>query len=244
MTTSAPLGHNRTGTQTSPDDTKRQIEATELFLPDVPGDATRITEERIRFIREHEAIDEQVGSVPPPATVKGVLKTGMDMMMGKRPELLVDKLGERLAYERTGVRLYEAFIAKVEAAPDARPDVLATLRAIQLEEAEHMHLLREAIETLGADPTAMTPCAHVAGTMALGIIQVLTDPRTNMAQCLNAMLTIELADNAAWELLIDLARQANHPNIASSFEEPLRREEEHLLTIKALLSDELKTQLS
>jgi bacterioferritin (cytochrome b1) len=244
MTTSAPLGLNRTGTQTSPEDTQRQIEATEQFGPDVTGDATRITEERIKFIREHEAINEQVGSVPPPGTLKGMMKTGLDMVMGKNPELLVDKLGERLAYERTGVRLYEAFIAKIAAAPDARPEMLATLRTIQEQEAEHMQVVRKAIETLGADPTAMTPCAHVSGTMAQGIIQVLTDPRTNMAQCLNAMLTIELTDNAAWELLIELARQANHPNIASSFEEPMRHEEEHLVQIKAMLRDELKTQLS
>jgi bacterioferritin (cytochrome b1) len=65
-----------------------------------------------------------------------------------------------------------------------------------------------------------------------------------MAQCLNAMLTIELTDNAAWELLIELARQANHPNIASSFEVPMRHEEEHLVKIKTMLRDELKAQLS
>lgn len=244
MTRSSPLGLNRTGTQMSPEDTKRQIEATEQFPPDVPGDATRITVERVRFIREQEAADEQIGSVPPPGTIKGVLKTGVDMLMGKRPELFIDKLGERLGYERTGVRLYEAFLAKVEAAPDARPEVLQTLRDIQRQEAEHMHLLRETIETLGADPTTVTPCAHVAGTMAQGIIQVLTDPRTNMAQCLNAMLTLELTDNAAWELLIELAEQANHPHIAASFKEPLLHEEEHLVTIKTLLREELKAQLS
>lgn len=244
MTTSAPLGLNRTGTQMSPEDTKRQIEATEQLLPDVPGDALRITEERVRSIREQAAASEQVGSVPPPGTVKGVLKTGVDMLMGKRPELFLDKLGERLGYERTGVRLYEAFLAKVEAAPDARPDMLGTLRDIQRQEAEHMQLLREAIETLGADPTAVTPSAQVAGTMAQGIMQVLTDPRTNMAQCLNAMLTLELTDNAAWELLIELAHQANHPRLAASFEAPLRHEEEHLVTIKALLREALKAQLS
>lgn len=244
MTTSAPLGLNRTGAQMSPQDTKRQLEATEQFGPDVPGSALRITEERVRCIREQRQAGEQVGSVPPPGTLKGVVKTGVDMLMGKRPEPFLDKLGERLGYERTGVRLYEAFLAKVEAAPDARPDMLQTLRDIQRQEAEHLQLLREAIESLGADPTAVTPCAQVAGTMAQGIMQVLTDPRTNMAQCLNAMLTLELTDNAAWELLIELAQQANHPQLAASFEEPLRHEEEHLVTIKALLRESLKAQLS
>ena len=48
MTTSAPMGLNRTGAHMSPEDTKRQIEATEQFRQDIPpGDASRITEERV-----------------------------------------------------------------------------------------------------------------------------------------------------------------------------------------------------
>jgi rubrerythrin len=240
MSTSVKLGTNRTGTQTSPKMTEEQIEATRLFRPDVEGDASRITEERIKFMQEAEPL----GTVPIPATAKGMLKSGLDKMMGKSPELLVDKLGERLAYERTGVRLYEAFIAKAIGAHDADPELVPMLREIQEQEIEHMTLLRDAIETLGCDPTAVTPCADVTGVMAMGIMQTLTDPRTNLMQCLNAMLTIELTDNAAWEMLIDLAQQANHPNIAASFEKALRQENVHLDRIKSVMRNDLKAQMS
>ena len=39
----------------------------------------------------------------------------------------------------------------------------------------------------------------------MGIMQVLTDPRSSLAQCLQVMLTAELTDNDGWELLIKLA---------------------------------------
>jgi hypothetical protein len=64
-----------------------------------------------------------------------------------------------------------------------------------------MFLLIDTLKQLGADPTVMTPSADVVGVIAQGPMQVLTDPRTNIAHCLIALLTVELADNAAWELL-------------------------------------------
>lgn len=42
---------------------------------------------------------------------------------------------------------------------------------------EHFKLLHQALLSLGADPTARTPCADASGVMPLGILQVLTDPR-------------------------------------------------------------------
>jgi hypothetical protein len=44
--------------------------------------------------------------------VKGVAKTGMQKLTGKKPEVLIDKLGARLAFERTGTRLYDALLGK------------------------------------------------------------------------------------------------------------------------------------
>ena len=71
--------------------------------------------------------------------------------------------------------------------------------------------------------------------MSLGIVNVLTDPRTNVDQCLNALLTVELTDNAAWELLIELAQAAGHPNIADSFTKAKTQEDDHLVKIKTLM---------
>jgi len=150
-------------------------------------------------------------------------------------------LGERLAFERNGVRLYEAMIAKARNL-DSGNDLVGVLQHIRDEEFEHMMLVHAAMEKLGADPTAQTPSADVAGVMAMGIMQVLTDPRTNVAQCMNALLTAELADNAAWELLIELAQAAGQPNIADSVGHAKTQEDDHLVKIKTLMRRDLIMQ--
>ncbi|HAN52654.1 MAG TPA: ferritin Dps family protein, partial [Pseudomonas sp.] len=111
MATAAKVGSNFTGVQMSPKDTKRLLDAVNEIHPDVPGDERGMLVERT----ERAAEADRIGSVPVPGSAKGMLKTGFDMMRGKSPEVFLDKLGERLAYERNGVRLSEAMIAKVKA---------------------------------------------------------------------------------------------------------------------------------
>ena len=237
MATAAKVGTNFTGVQMSPRDTKRLLEAVNGIRPDVPGDESGMLMERA----ERTAEADRIGSVPVPGSAKGMLKTSFDMLKGKSPEVFIDKLGERLAFERNGVRLYEAMIAKARSL-DAGSELVGVLQHLRDEEFEHMLLVRQAIESLGADPTAQTPCADVAGVMAMGIMQVLTDPRTNLAQCMNALLTAELTDNAAWELLIELAQAAGHPNIAESFVKAKSQEDDHLVKIKTLMRRDLIMQ--
>lgn len=239
MATAAKVGTNMTGVQMSPKDTKSLLEAVEQIRPDVPGNEKGAMLERVK--RTEEA--ERIGSVPVPGSAKGMLKTTFDKALGKHPEILIDKLGERLAFERSGVRLYDAMIAKVKALEGANSDLIQVLKHIRDEEFEHMNLVREAIETLGADPTAMTPCADVAGVKSMGVMEVLTDPRTNVAQGMGALLTIELEDNAAWELLIELAEAGGHPNIAKSFHKAKEQEDDHLVKIKTLVRRDLIVQI-
>jgi rubrerythrin len=239
MEKAATLGHNYTGTQMSPENTKKLMDAIDQMPPDVPGDASSMA--AARKIMNAEA--EGIGTVPVPGSVKGKLKSGFDKALGKRPELLVDKLGERLAFERAGVRAYQAMLAKLEASPSRDSELIATLRQIHDEEASHMRIVKDAMETLGADPTAQTPCADVSGVIGMGAMQVLTDPRTNISQALNALLTLELTDNAAWDLLVDLAQKAGHPHISDTFKHALSQEERHLTTIKSLLKQELESYM-
>jgi len=239
MAEAAKLGGNVTGVQMSPKDTKSLLDAVAQIPPDVPGDSKAIMLERTK--RAEEA--ERIGSVPVPGSVKGMLKSTLDMAMGKSPEILVDKLGERLAFERNGVRLYDAVIAKAKALDAPGSDLLGMLQHIRDEEYEHMLMVAEAIETLGADPTAMTPCANIAGVKAMGIMEVVTDPRSNLSQAIGALLTAELEDNAAWEMLIELADAGGHPKIAKGFEKAKLQENDHLVKIKTLLRRELINQI-
>lgn len=238
--TELKLGMNRTGAQMSPLDTQKQIEATELFPADVPADGMQLFEERQQAVVNADT----VGSIPIPGSAKGMVKSALDKLRGHNPEVLMDKLGERLAFERTGVRLYDAMIVKACSANGGNLELTESLRQIQREEHEHMEMVRRAIETLGADPTSMTPCADVAGVKALGVMQVLTDPRTTVSQCLNAILTIELEDNDAWGLLIELTRQAGHPLIAKEFQQALDQEEKHLSMVRSYVRENLMAQVS
>lgn len=107
---------------------------------------------------------ERVGSVPVPGTLKGMATTAAGKLKGKKPEVLIDKLGERLAFERAGTRLYEAMLLKCGAVDGANnPVEVPQLAHIRDKEEKHFHMVRKALEKLGADPTAMTPCADVAG---------------------------------------------------------------------------------
>ena len=68
-------------------------------------------------------------------------------------------------------------------------------------------MVEAAIRSIGADPTVQTPSADVDGVASMGLIQVLTDPRTSVAQCLEAILIAELADNDGWQMLILFAEK-------------------------------------
>ncbi len=167
--------------------------------------------------------------------MKGMAATVVDKLKGHKPEVLIDKLGERLAYERTGVRLYEPLITKVGAASSGPLVDLAMLTKIRDDERAHFELVGDALRSIGADPTAMTPCADIAGVAATGHLQVITDPRTTVPQALNSILMIELGDNAGWDLLIELARGSGHEVLASQFEVALKTEQEHLALVQGWL---------
>jgi len=110
-TTHAELGLNRTGIGTAPRLSEDMIEGTAEFPPPASGDERAISGERVEYAREADPL----GSVPPPLTGKGMLKTAATSLKGESPTQLIDKLGERLAFERTGTRLYEALLSKHDA---------------------------------------------------------------------------------------------------------------------------------
>lgn len=247
MAKSTQMGMNRTGAQMSPKDVKQmQRDAGQLMqLQDTQvqvGSEFDAIEMRLKAIQEADP----VGSVPLPGTVKGAMKTGMQKLSGRNAEVFIDKLGERLAFERTGTRLYEALIVKCRGAAQAGQVNLSIdqLLHIHNEEARHFKLLTDAMEKLGADPTAMTPCADTTGVQSIGILQVLTDPRTTIAQCLNAILTAELSDTAGWELLIQLANEMGQDEMVSQFEEAHAAEQEHVLIVKQMLQDAVLAEAS
>jgi len=219
---------NRTGIGMSPVDSKQMIDAAEATPPSSSGDESALAALDSVYIREAEP----VGSVPPPGTLKGAAQATLQKLTGKHPEILIDKLGERLAFERTGTRLYDYLITKCETAPADSEIPVDTLRRFRREEAQHFRLVAKALESLGADPTTQTPGADVSAVASSGVLQVLSDPRTSVPQSLEAILTAELVDHAGWELLIRLAGEMGLDEMATDFRAALAEEDDHLMQVR------------
>lgn len=234
MEKSTALGTNRTGVDMSPIDAKEMVALSNATPASSPGDEQAIA----RMREEHIAEAGVLGSVPPPGTLKGMASTMMEKLTGKNPEAFIDKLGCRLAFERAGVRLYDALITKCSATRHKGHGIpIERLKEFRDEEFRHFKLVESAIRSIGADPTAQTPSADVDGMASLGLVQVLTDPRTSVAHCLEAILIAELADNDAWQLLIVLAEKMGMDEMARDFQTALREEDVHLMHVRQWYKD-------
>ena len=225
----ASLGMNRTRIQMSPIDSRAMQDA-DPGTPAIDGGGDgALASVRTSYIANADAL----GSVPLPGTVSGAVTTGMQMLKGNSPHILLDKLGERLAFERTGTRLYDALITKCEIMLDG--DISMTiqdLQQIRADEARHALLVADAIESLGGDPTSQTPSADLAGVESIGLVQVLNDPRTSIAQSLHAIMTAELSDKAGWETLVALADDHGLATLVQEFTAALDDEREHLALVQ------------
>ncbi len=221
-------GLNRTGIHMSPVDSR----AMQDFegIPEARFDDSGIADLRSEYIVHADLL----GSVPVPLTASGAAQAGGAMLKGGDPTILLDKLGERLAFERTGVRLYDALITKCEAMLDGTLSMqVEDLRDIREDEARHFLTVTRAIEALGGDPTAQTPSADMVGVESLGLVQVLADPRSTIEQSLHALLTAELSDQAGWESLIALAEEHDKKDMVIDFTVALDEERGHLLMVQS-----------
>jgi rubrerythrin len=152
--------------------------------------------------------------------------------------VLLDKLGERLYFERQGARLYEVFLQKVESGAGEAAIALPAedLAQIYKEEKKHFELLQTAITELGGDATVETPSADIAGVLSHGILQIVMDQRTTVAQTMQAILSAELLDNDGWQMLIDLAGESGQARLKEKCQEAKLAEQRHLQTIRGWLS--------
>jgi len=240
METITRIGMNKTGIKSSPLDTRALLEVSDEAAPAVPGPESELVALKMSYAKEADAL----GSVPPPATVKGTVKSGVDAIKGARPQVVFDKIAERLAFERTGVRLYEALLVKHEASEGIDSIVpAAELVKIRDDEAAHFRLLVEAMESLGGDPTAQTPCAAATGIAGQGLMQLVNDPRTNFLQSLQALHIAELTDVDGWAMLIEIARSSGHTKLAESFQRAEQQEERHLANVRKWMLGLTKAEL-
>jgi rubrerythrin len=203
------VGMNHSGMLVAEDGGEKMLENTALTKPK-GGDETDLAKIRLQYAKDADP----VGTLPEPQQ-SGVMA------------VLMDKLGERMAFERAGTRLYDALIVKCAA--DKSAGIPAKeLKHIRDEEAVHFALVGAAIQSLGGDPTAQTPSADVTGVEGMGLMQVLNDPKTTVAQALHAILVAEMTDNAAWDELIELTSKAGNAELVERFTGARDEEQEHL----------------
>jgi ferritin-like protein len=225
----AQMGMNRTGIQMSPIDSKAMQHVDAAIAGDDGGDESALTTIRSDYIANADTL----GSVPLPGTLGGVVSVAKGMLKGDSPHILLDKLGERLAFERTAARLYDALITKCGIMLD--DDISMTmddLESIRADEARHFRLIADAITSLGGDPTAQTPSADLSGVESMGLVQVLNDARASIAQSLHAIVTAELSDKAGWETLVALADEHGLTSMVDDFTQALNQEREHLALVQ------------
>src|SRR5690606_6410878 len=150
----------------------------------------------------------------------------------------------RLAYERSGVRIYESFIRKCEALNGSMaPLPLDEVLEIRNDEEAHFFMLQDCMRMLGADPTAQTPDADVSCVAASGLMKVINDPRTSISQSLEALLSIELTDNAAWDLLISLSNDMGLDEMTERFRQAQTQEVMHLEKVRTWYETAVSTQI-
>jgi hypothetical protein len=216
-------GDNKTGAGFAPDRAREMTNApADLRAPTSHGDGRNPGELHVEYANE----GIRIGSIP---------RMGGD---GEpiREELapFLDKLGARLAFERSGVRLYDALLAKFDAyggfsGGPSRED----LWEIRTEEHQHLLLLQETIQELGGDATAMTPSANLESAIGKGVGVVVGDPRTTLLEGLEAIVVTELSDNENWEALAELAELGGLAQLVESFQQALATEATHLEKVRA-----------
>ena len=234
-------GRNRTGLATASSSDQEGVQSllaaplTDDLAPELAGDG--LAELRVAYARDTDA----VGSIPPPASVSGKIKSAIGTLAGESMSVFLDRLGQRLAFERQGSRLYEGLIAKLQAA-DAdgglgnHGPTLEDLTELHDEELQHFLLLQQTITDLGGDPTAQTPAADVAAVAGMGLPQVVNDPRTTFWQSLEAMLVAELVDNDGWDSLQHLAHGLGYEDLAGKFGAAKDEEADHLRRVRTWLN--------
>jgi bacterioferritin (cytochrome b1) len=152
------------------------------------------------------------------------------------PEKILDLLIARLTFERTGVKLYDSVISKIRAQKD--PDahrMLETLQEHRDEEKEHEEWLEEQVRALGGDAHGSSDMSRLEARESKGIEDIVLDGDNDALHLFHALLAAELADNANWDLLVQIADQAGDRDAKKQFKKRLHEEMEHLVFIRRVI---------
>jgi rubrerythrin len=156
----------------------------------------------------------------------------MEKLARKNKDKVIDLLSERLCFERAGEKLYDKILERMQASRD--PSISRMLDQMQEhrdQEKEHEEWLEECIRKLGGDDQELTDKARLVTQESKGIEEVIMkDPQ--LPHLFHALLAAELVDNAGWDLLVQLADEANDNAAKREFKKRLQEEEQHLTLMR------------
>ncbi len=160
----------------------------------------------------------------------------MEKLARNNCAFVLDALVARLAFERTGVTLYDGAIDKIERSADPRfQPIVGQLRHIRDEEQEHATWLEQQIRALGGNPDEKTDLAELEVEEGAGIKSVIVDGHQQPIHVVHALLAAELADNAGWDVLVKLADEAGDSEAKAAFARRLAEEAKHLLFVREVV---------
>jgi rubrerythrin len=151
-------------------------------------------------------------------------------------DALVDMLCERLAVETGGVDIYQKAIAKID-----DPALAPRLKHFMEQEAKHRDLLSAYLDQLGVDGRE-TPSARLARLEGDAYLKLI-DEATTPAQVMNILLTVELMDENAWEMIINLGRDIHDDDMVRTLNVALKEEKEHLRGVRGMLAEMMREMM-
>ncbi len=149
---------------------------------------------------------------------------------------VIDLLNERLVFERTGVKLYDAILDRMRASNE-KPitKMIDQMQEHRDQEKEHEEWLEEQVRRLGGDAHGKTEMALLIEKESRGIEDVILDGDPAVPHLFHALFAAELVDNAGWDLLVQLADEADDHDAKRAFKKRLHEEEEHLVFMRRTL---------
>jgi rubrerythrin len=156
----------------------------------------------------------------------------VEKLAKKNKDKVIDVLCERLCFERSGVKLYDKILERMQRSSEPNiKKMLEPMREHRDQEKEHEEWLEECIRKLGGDDKKLTEKAKLVTEESKGIESVvMKDPE--LPHLFHALLAAELVDNAGWDLLVQLADEADDTPAKKEFKKRLHEEEEHLILMR------------
>jgi len=156
----------------------------------------------------------------------------MKQIAAKNRDKVIDVLTERLTFERAGVKLYDSILQNMRAS--SNPEIarmLPTMKEHRDQEKEHVEWLEAQIRGLGGDAHGKTEMSELVAAESAGVEKVVMHDKDLVHQ-FHGLLTAELVDNAGWELLLELADDADDAEARREIRKRCHEEEEHLIFVR------------